>query len=291
MDELRRSEERRRAYDEIVGLERTLAAEGMVLDQVLPAHLGGRAAEALRGAPRRPAEDLEAHARRLGEPPQAAAVHRGDRGDARAHRPRGGALARGRGGEQALRACAGGGDRHRARSRRGCAAPGPRPRARAGRRSSSAGPGPSCAARSPGFASWQRSSDRQPQPMHSVRPALNRSSSAMRSSMRAVQPLDRRDQSRRVGRAVRRQLGELRADLVEREADALREDDERDPAQHRARVAAVARAGALGGDQPALLVEAQRGGGDAAARGATSPIVSSLALTSSSLELVLRGAT
>ena len=35
--------------------------------------------------------------------------------------------------------------------------------------------------------------------MHSVRPRLSRSSSAIRSSIRALQPLDRRDQSRRVG--------------------------------------------------------------------------------------------
>ncbi len=40
-------------------------------DQVLPAPLGGGAAEALRGAARRPAEGLEADPRRLGEPPQA----------------------------------------------------------------------------------------------------------------------------------------------------------------------------------------------------------------------------
>ena len=101
--------------------------------------------------------------------------------------------------------------------------------------------------------------------MHSVRPAFSRSSSAIRSSIRALQLLDRRDQSRRVGARSRRQLGELGADLVERQADALGEDDEGDPAQHRARIAAVARAGALGGDQPALLVEAQGRGGDAAA--------------------------
>jgi len=46
------------------------------------------------------------------------------------------------------------------------------------------------------LASLQRSSDRQPQPMHSVRPILSRSSSAMRSSMRALHPRDRRDWSR-----------------------------------------------------------------------------------------------
>ena len=51
---------------------------------------------------------------------------------------------------------------------------------------------------------------------------------------------------RRVGDTVRGQLGELGGDLVEGEADPLGEDDEGDPAQHRARVAAVAGALALG---------------------------------------------
>jgi hypothetical protein len=67
------------------------------------------------------------------------------------------------------------------------------------------------------------------------------------------------------GGAIGRQLGELLADLLERQADPLREDDEGDAPQHRARVAAVPRTGALGVDQAALLVEAQRGGRDAAA--------------------------
>ena len=101
--------------------------------------------------------------------------------------------------------------------------------------------------------------------MHSVSPAFRRSSSAIRSSIRAVQPLDSRDQSRRVGARSGGSLVELGADLLERQPDALGEHDERDPAQHRARVAAVARARALGADQPALLVEAQRRRRDAAA--------------------------
>ena len=61
----------------------------------------------------------------------------------------------------------------------------------ADRRSSSAGP-PSRPARSPGLANRQRSSERQPQPMHSVRPAFSRSSSAMRSSIRADHWRERR---------------------------------------------------------------------------------------------------
>ncbi len=69
------------------------------------------------------------------------------------------------------------------------------------------------------------------------------------------------------GRPVRRQLGELGADLAQRQPDPLGEDDEGDPSQYRARVAPVTRAGALRGDQPPLLVEAQGGGRDAAAAG------------------------
>ena len=49
------------------------------------------------------------------------------------------------------------------------------------------GPGPSRPARSPGLANWQSRSDKQPQPMHRVRPARRRSNSAMRSSIRLVQ--------------------------------------------------------------------------------------------------------
>src|SRR3954464_12873519 len=66
------------------------------------------------------------------------------------------------------------------------------------------------------------------------------------------------------GHAVLRQRSEFVGDLVECEPDSLREYDECDPSQHAARVSPVARAGALRRDQPAVLVEAQRGGGDAA---------------------------
>src|SRR5205814_2344248 len=66
-------------------------------------------------------------------------------------------------------------------------------------------------------------------------------------------------------RALRRQLGELCADLLERQADPLGEDYERDAPQRRARKAPVPGARALGLDEAALLVEAQRRGGDAAA--------------------------
>src|SRR4029078_5178698 len=57
---------------------------------------------------------------------------------------------------------------------------------------------------------------------------------------------------------VGRELCELGADLVEREADLLGEDDERDAAQDGARVAAMAGARALGGDQALVVVGAQR---------------------------------
>src|SRR5207248_3929076 len=64
--------------------------------------------------------------------------------------------------------------------------------------------------------------------------------------------------------ALGRQPGERRADLIEAEADTLGEDDEGDAPQHRTGIAAMAGAGAFGGDQPALLVKAQGRSGDAA---------------------------
>ena len=127
------------------------------------------------------------------------------------------------------------------------------------------GPGPRPAALSPGFASWQRSRERHPHPMHSVSPALRRSSSAMRSSIRDDQPARELRPVTASGGAVRRELGELVADLLEGQADALREHDEGDAAEHGSREAAVAGSGPLRGDQAALLVEAQGGGGHAAA--------------------------
>ena len=48
-------------------------------------------------------------------------------------------------------------------------------------------------------------------------------------------------------------------------SEPLREDDESDPAQHGPRKAAMAGALALRSDQPSLLVEPQRRGGDSAA--------------------------
>ena len=71
-------------------------------------------------------------------------------------------------------------------------------------------------------------------------PGLRRSSSAMRSSMRAVQALERRAQSRPVGARFAGSLASSRADLVERQPDVLGEDDERDAAQDRPREAAMA---------------------------------------------------
>ena len=56
-----------------------------------------------------------------------------------------------------------------------------------------------------------------------------------------------------------RELRKLGADLLERQPDALGEDDEGDTAEDGARIAPVARAGSLGGDQAPLLVEAKRG--------------------------------
>src|SRR5262249_41525456 len=65
------------------------------------------------------------------------------------------------------------------------------------------------------------------------------------------------------GRVIRRQLCELGADLVERQAEALGEDDEGDPSQHPARVATVAPTLASRPDQAPVLVEAERRGRDA----------------------------
>jgi hypothetical protein len=63
---------------------------------------------------------------------------------------------------------------------------------------------------------------------------------------------------------MRRKLRQLDADLLEGQPDALGEDDEGDPAEHRPRIAAVTRAFPLGADQASLLVEAKRRGGHAA---------------------------
>ncbi len=129
--------------------------------------------------------------------------------------------------------------------------------------------------------------------MHSVRPAFRRSSSrdalvdTRAPGIREPRPVAA------LGGAIRRELGQLRADLLERQADSLGEHDERDPPQNRPREAAVARARALGADQAALLVEAQSADAATPLRLATSPIVSRSAsgagrhLTSSLLELVL----
>ena len=93
--------------------------------------------------------------------------------------------------------------------------------------------------------------------MHSVSPALRRCSSAIRWSIRLVHSPERRAQSPTRRDAIGRELGELRADLLERQPDPLREDDEGDPAQHRARIAAMPGASPLRRDEPTLLVEAQ----------------------------------
>ena len=55
-----------------------------------------------------------------------------------------------------------------------------------------------------------------------------------------------------------RQLGELVANFLERQADPLREDDKGDPSDHGAWVSAMSGIVALGLDEPLVLVEAQR---------------------------------
>ena len=91
-------------------------------------------------------------------------------------------------------------------------------------------------------------------------------------------------------RPVGRELGEFVADLLEGQPDPLGEDDEGDPPEHAARVTAMARAGAVGVDQAALLVVAERRGSDAAAPRDLADgqfVVLHEHLTSSLLELVV----
>ena len=103
--------------------------------------------------------------------------------------------------------------------------------------------------------------------MHWVSPALRRWSSAILWSMRFDHsPRQTRPVPAR-GDAVGRELLQLGADLVERQADPLGEHDEGDPAQRRAGEAAMPGARALGRYEAALLVEAQRRRGDPAAPG------------------------
>ena len=129
------------------------------------------------------------------------------------------------------------------------------------------GPGPARPTRSPGFARWHCCNDRHPQPMHCVSPARSRCSSAICSSTRLVHADESFAQSARSGTRFCGKLRQLRADFLQRQADFLGEDDEGDAPEDRARITAVAGAGPLRGDQPALLVEPQRRGGHAAAAG------------------------
>jgi hypothetical protein len=59
---------------------------------------------------------------------------------------------------------------------------------------------------------------------------------------------------------MRRQLRQLNSDFIESQADPLCENDERDPAQDCPGIASLSAAGALGRDQPTLLVKPERGG-------------------------------
>ena len=127
--------------------------------------------------------------------------------------------------------------------------------------------GASRPARSAGFESRHSLRDKQPQPMHEVRLSRSRWSSAMRSSTCRVHPLEMRAQSERSGVRLAGSSCEFSANLRQRQPDPLREHDEAEPAQDRARIPAMGRARALGPDQPSLFVEAQRGGGHAAATG------------------------
>ena len=66
---------------------------------------------------------------------------------------------------------------------------------------------------------------------------------------------------------VRWQLAQLLSNLLQGEPDPLSEDDEGDPAQHGAVVAAVPGALSLGDDEALVLIEAESGRGDPAALG------------------------
>ena len=71
-------------------------------------------------------------------------------------------------------------------------------------------------------------------------------------------PRPSRGQLRPVGairRPVPRQPRELNSDFLQRQADLLREHDERDAAEHAARIAAMAGAGPLRGNQTLLLIK------------------------------------
>ena len=115
------------------------------------------------------------------------------------------------------------------------------------------GPGPERAARSPGFASRRRSSERQPHPMHSVSPCFSRSNSAIRSSSREVHALDSRAQSRRVGAAPPGSLlSSSRISLRERPILCAKT-IESDAPEHRPRITTVAGAGSGRRDQAPLL--------------------------------------
>jgi hypothetical protein len=64
---------------------------------------------------------------------------------------------------------------------------------------------------------------------------------------------------------MRRQLRQLGSDLLERQADPLGENNERNASQNRSRIAALAGTLPLGRDEATLLVETEGRGGHSAA--------------------------
>ena len=88
----------------------------------------------------------------------------------------------------------------------------------------------------------------------------------MRASIRADQVLERFAQSARLGTRPAGSSASSRADLLQREPD-LCANTMKATRRITAAGSGDGRPGALGGQQAALLVEAQRGGGDAAALG------------------------
>ena len=81
--------------------------------------------------------------------------------------------------------------------------------------------------------------------MHRVSDERSRSSSAIRSSMRAVQLPDSRAQSARTGTRLPGSRASSTAISSSDNPISLREDDEGDAPQHRTRIAAMAGAGAF----------------------------------------------
>ena len=95
--------------------------------------------------------------------------------------------------------------------------------------------------------------------MHAVSRSRSRCIASIRASSSPRHTCDSRAQSAFVGVRPSGSVAERVADLLQAEPHPLRGPDERQPPQHRSRVFPLVAGGALGRDQPPLLVEPQRG--------------------------------